>query len=139
MKKSEHLDWALFAVRLMVGSILVLHGGQKILEHLGYAEIHGLSLWTGGYGGIICLAPLTELLGGGLILSGIMIELGALLVVPAILFAIFIANLNTSLFIPQGSYRFFLNLIMLAIVVGICGPGKWALWDPGKSFRKKIF
>jgi len=135
MTKSEHLEWALFAVRLMVGGILILHGAQKILGLLCCSGTY----WNEGYGTILCLAPLTEIFGGGLILSGIMVELGTILVVPVILFALIITRLNADIFMQQVGVKFSLNLLMLAIVVGTCGPGKWALWDPGKTLRKKIF
>jgi len=139
MKGTDPLDWALLTVRLFVGSAFILHGTQRILEHFGYSGPNFFILWSGGHGGAMCIAPLIELIGGGLILTGFLIEIGTILVAPAILFAFFITNLGASGFMHQGNPRIMLNLIMLVVVIGICGPGKWALWDPGKSLRKKIF
>ena len=139
MKGTDPLDWALFTVRLIVGTALIAHGGQRILEHFGYPGPNFFVLWSGGHNGLICLTPLIELIGGGLILAGFLIEIGTILVVPAILFSFFITNLGSGSIVHQGNPRLLLNLIMLVVVIGICGPGKWALWDPGKSLRKKIF
>jgi len=136
MEKTNHLDWALFGVRLIVGITFIVHGGQRILDHFGYglfgSQIHA------PHGSLFCFAPLTEVFGGGLILGGILIEVGTLLVIPAILILLFLTNLKSGYFFSPENFRYTLNLIMLLIVIGICGPGKWALWDPGKYLRKKF-
>lgn len=139
MNKSEHnLAWMLLAVRIIVGVILIGHGIQKILEQL-WPTGHSETLWAGSTFPFVCFAPFIEVIGGGLIAAGIVIELGALLVVPAMLFAFFISHFGVNGFVGPANLRYVLNLVMLAIAIGICGPGKWALWDPGKSLRQRIF
>ena len=134
-KKTNLLQWMLFGIRLFVGTIFIMHGGQKLLCHLGHrCWLSGSTTWT--HGGILCLAPVVEILGGGLIATGILIELGTILIVPGIILFLFITILNAGF--NQTNLRFMLNLMMLAIAIGICGPGKWALWDPGKTRREKF-
>ena len=139
MNKSEHyLEWMLLAVRIVVGVILIGHGTQKILEHLG-GSAHSTNLLTGYAFPLLCFAPFIEVVSGSLIAAGILIELGTLLIIPAMFLALFVSSFGANCFIGPASFRYILNLVMLAIAIGICGPGKWALWDPGKSFRQKMF
>ncbi|MCK5633047.1 DoxX family membrane protein [bacterium] len=142
MEKVEYFDWMLLGVRLFVGAAFVIHGIQKTTEVIAYLpsqETFSLFFSSNSSFLFICLAPLIEIIGGGLILSGIIIELGTILVVPATLIIFFIANLQNSFFIPETNVKFVFNFISLAITIGFCGPGKWALWDPRKSARGKIF
>jgi len=135
MEKTNFLDWMLFGIRLFIGTVFVVHGGQKILGLLGYTWF---SSPTTCFSGLFCIAPLIELIGGGLILTGFIIELGALLLIPGIIFFLLLACINANPFVTQMNIKLLLNLMMLAIVIGICGPGKWAIWDPGRSLRKKF-
>lgn len=135
-KKTNLLEWLLFGIRLFVGTVFILHGGPKILDLLGFSWFHEPSSWY--QGGILCLAPIIEVIGGGLILTGVLIELGTILLIPGMVLFFIISTLNADFFLDQNNLRFVLNLMMLATVIGLCGPGKWALWDPGKSFRKKF-
>ncbi|MFC1845648.1 DoxX family protein [Candidatus Dependentiae bacterium] len=135
MTKSEPLEWTLFVVRLIVGIAFIMHGGQKIAGSIGTFGSQGFA--TAHSPLLACLAPITELIGGGLILAGILIEVGTILVIPVMFFT-FLAC-NPRYLMEQANIKYILNLTMLAIAIGICGPGKWALWDPGKYLRKKIF
>jgi len=134
MGKTSFLDWALFSIRLIVGLTFVMHGGQKLLDHFGYSFFK-CNMTHGTY---LCIAPLTEVIGGGLILTGFLIELGTLLIIPGIILLFIFTKINAGFLFQPGNLRFLLNLMMLAVVIGICGPGKWALWDPGKTLRKKF-
>lgn len=133
--KVDYFDWILFTIRFSIGVILTAHGVCKILEEVGYRGIGGILLCKNG--GIMLLTPITEIIGGGLMLTGVIIELGTFLIISLMIFFLLIKNLNNNCIPPILSPHFIINLIMLVVVVGICGPGKLALWDPGKSFRNK--
>jgi len=138
MNKTSQLDWMLFVIRLFVGAAFILHGGQKIIITLCTTGLNSLTPLAFRFGGLSLsyLAPFTEVVGGSLIVGGIAVEIGTLLVVPTLFF---VASLQTNCLINQISFRYAINLVMLTVAVGMCGPGKWAIWDPGKSLRKKIF
>jgi len=142
MEKTKQLDLMLFVVRMTVGVAFVIHGGRRILQTIAHMGLHGFCAWTSChylFSLSASLMPLVELVGGGLILTGALIEIGALLVIPASLIAFFVTSFSNPAFISPTRPQYILNLAILTIAIGICGPGKWALWDPGKYWRKKIF
>jgi len=135
MEKTNFLDWMLLGIRLFIGTTFLLHGGQKIVGLLGYACFNNSNISCGG---LFYAAPFIEIFGGGLILAGIIIELGTLLIIPGMILFLFMANIDANPLFTQINMKLLLNLMMLTVVISICGPGKWALWDPGKSMRKKF-
>jgi len=142
MNKTEYIAWLLFGVRMLVGITCVFYGGQRFLAAFEYANVGSIgSFFFGTDCGMLLmgLAPLLQCVGGFLILSGIVIELGTILVVPALFLIFFITNLQSQSFFQAESPRHVVNMVMLAITIGCCGPGKLAVWDPGKKLRSSIF
>ena len=129
--------WALFIVRLVVGSVFFLHGGQKVFGWLGGSGIAGfidvvcamgVPAWLG------YLAIASEFIGGCSLLFGIAAECGALLAIPVMLGAIYLVHWPKGYFVP-GGFEYPLNLLLLCIAVILGGPGTWYLWDPFKKWR----
>jgi putative oxidoreductase len=130
--------WALFLVRVTLGSIFMLHGSQKVLGLFGGSGLEGFVKWLGGLGvppALGYLAALAEFVGGILLFFGIAAELGALMIIPVMLGAIFIVHWGHGYFGQQGGFEYPLNLILFLCAVIIGGPGKCALWNPFKSWR----
>jgi putative oxidoreductase len=87
--------WITLPLRLAMGSLFALHGAEKVF---GIRGGPGLSAWMTNENYAVGLRPawlwlgaaaLFELIGGILILTGFLTRLGALLVIPIMLVAIY--------------------------------------------------
>ncbi len=124
-------ETALSIVRITLGVIFVAHGSQKVLGLFGGPGLDGFVQWAGKYG----IAPLlakaaacAELLGGFLLLSGIAAEIGALMVIPVMLGAVWFIHWNSGFFSQNGGYEYPLSLVLFLLAIVIGGPGKWYAW-----------
>ncbi len=139
MNRQAALLYALAIVRITVGFTFFLHGAQKVFGWFGGPGLATFVQWSANYGissfWAYCAAG-AECLGGFLLMTGIVAELGALLVIPVMIGAIFLIHGTKAYFVQnQGfEYPFVLMLFALAIIVG--GPGHGALWDPVKKYRE---
>lgn len=127
-------DWALFIVRIMLGIIFIAHGGQKVLGLFGgpgLAEFAKMAatMYVPIPAFLAYLAAFAEFIGGILLFFGIAAELGALMVIPVMIGAVFFVHWPHGFFGQNNGFEYPLSLIffLLAIVVG--GPGKFALWE----------
>lgn len=139
--KLEQQSYALFLIRLVLGYIFLVHGGQKVLGWFGGPGLEGFVKWAAGYGipnFISYLAAYAEFIGGALLFTGIATEIGALLVIGVMLGAVFIIHWPNGFFVQNGGFEYTLNLIFFAIATIIGGPGKFPLWDPFAKFREKF-
>ncbi len=125
-------QWALTLVRIILGVIFIVHGGQKTLGWFGGPGLEGFAGWLGGSFAIpsylAYTAAWSEFIGGWLLLLGLFAELGALLVIPITVGAIYLVHADKGFFIQNGGYEYVLTLLVLAISIIIGGPGRLALW-----------
>lgn len=127
---------ALFIVRLVVGSVFILHGSQKVFGLFGGPGLEGFAKWlsTLGIPAVLAYAgAFIELLGGIAILFGIAAQVGAIAVAADMLVAIYLVHWSHGYFIQNNGFEYALNLILLCVAIIIGGPGLYYLWDP---FRK---
>ena len=134
----HYQNWALFLVRILLGTTFILHGSQKVLGLFGGPGLAGFSTFVASLGYPAWLgypAAFFEFFGGILLLLGIAPELGALAVIPVMVVAIASVHGKNGYFGQNGGYEYPLNLMILALVVIIGGAGEYALWDFFKSWR----
>jgi putative oxidoreductase len=113
----SRLELALLVLRIVVGIIFVVHGGQKLF-------VYGFGGVIGAFGkmGIplpVVAAPvvtLVEFLGGLALLVGIFTRLAAFLIACDMLGAILLVHLKSGFFLPQG---FEYALAMLGSAIGL--------------------
>lgn len=125
-------DLALFIVRLVVGSIFVLHGAQKVFGLFGGPGLKGFAAWIGSLGLPIVLGyvgAIAEFIGGVMVLLGIAPQLGAAVLAVDMMFAIYLVHGGKGYFIQNGGFEYPLNLILLCIAIIVGGAGSYALWD----------
>jgi len=132
--------WAMFILRLILGSVFVLHGSQKVLGLFGGQGLSGFAGFVHDKLGMPTflgyLAALCEFVGGGMVLLGVATEVGALLIVPVMLVAVFKVHWAHGYFGQNNGFEYPLNLLLVCLALLIGGPGKLALWDPFRKRRK---
>jgi putative oxidoreductase len=126
------IDLGLLALRLLVGLVLAAHGAQKLFGWSGGPGMGGFSGWMAALG--LQPARLWALLGGlgefggGLLLAlGLLTPLGALSVMGAMAMAIALAHWSKGFWGTNGGYEFPLVLFGTSAVIGLVGPGAYAL------------
>ena len=119
--------WGMLPLRIVVGLVFLLHGGQKLLVFGlgGTADIMGkLGLPLP----LVCAAVViaVELLGGLAILLGVFARLAGALLAFEMVVAILVARLHGGFFAPYG-YEFELTLLAACLTFASTGPGRVSL------------
>jgi putative oxidoreductase len=122
----------LLILRLVVGLFVAAHGAQKLLGWFGGGGFAGTTrmmesqgfrphwLWA-------LLASLGEFAGGLLLALGLITPLGAAAVVGVMLMAVIKVHLPKGFWNSKGGVEFPLTLAVVAFVIGLAGPGSFAL------------
>lgn len=116
--------WGLVPLRLVVGLVFLLHGGQKLLVFglAGTADIMGkLGLPLPAACATIVIT--VELLGGLSIVLGVFTRLAGVLLAFEMVVAILVARLHGGFFAPYG-YEFELTLLSACLTFALVGPGQ---------------
>jgi putative oxidoreductase len=119
--------WGMLPLRIVVGLVFLLHGGQKLLVFGlgGTADIMGkLGLPLP----LVCAAVViaVELLGGLAIILGVFARLAGALLAFEMAVAILVARLHGGFFAPYG-YEFELTLLGACLTFALNGPGRMSL------------
>jgi putative oxidoreductase len=123
----RQLNAGLAVLRLIVGTIFVAHGGQKLF-------VHGLEGVTAGFAGMgIPLAGVTapavafvELLGGIALVLGLLTRPAAVGLAVVMAGAVLLAHLPAGFFLPNG-YEFALALLGSTVLLALTGAGTYSL------------
>ena len=125
------MDVALLILRLTVGLLIVGHGAQKLFGAFGGHGLHRTSAFLGSVGYRPAkfwafLGALSEFGGGLLFAAGFLSPLGAIAIGASMLTAISKFHWP-KLWNTNGGFEYPLVLLMVAIAVGIAGPGAFSL------------
>ena len=131
MKQSKTAtNIALLALRIMMASIFVFHGGQKLFGWFGgyglaatgqYMESIGIPFGTVN----AFLAGSTEFFGGLLLLAGVLVRYVSVPMVFTMLVAAFVGHSGFD--IQQGGMEYPLTLAVVLASLGLQGPGEWTI------------
>jgi len=118
----------LLLLRLVVGSILIAHGSQKLFGWFGGWGIEGTGNAFAQMGFVpgrrsAILAGLAEAGGGALLALGAATPLAAAMAAGVMLVAIVSVHLKQGFFSTQGGYEFPLLLGVAALSLAFTGPG----------------
>jgi len=123
------MDAGPLLLRVVLGSIMVAHGAQKLF---GWFGGHGLA-GTGGWLESMGLRParvfatvtgLAEFGGGALLVLGLLTQLGAAAVAGVMFVAIGAVHWRNGFFNSSGGYEFNLLIVAAAIGLAFTGPGE---------------
>ena len=124
---TQRLHHGLTILRVILGIVFVMHGGQKLF-------VFGMDGVTGGFaqmgvpmpGVTGPLTALVELLGGLALITGLLSRLAAFGLILVMLSAILIVHIGAGFFAPNG-YEFPLTLVAGLAVIALVGPGEYSL------------
>jgi putative oxidoreductase len=125
-------DLGLLILRVVLGLVFVGHGSQKLFGWFGGSGLKGTSGWIGMMGfrpawfwGL--MAALAEFGGGTLLLLGLFSPLGSLGIIAAMLVAIIKVHWSKGFWNTKGGIEFPLVNLTAALVLGLTGPGAYAV------------
>ncbi|WP_460071419.1 DoxX family protein [Streptomyces sp. YKOK-I1] len=125
----EAPDAALLLVRVVLGAVMAAHGWN---HWRGGGGITGTAGWFAGLGLTrprlqAWLSVLTELGAGALLVAGFLTPLACAAVLSVMLVAGLLAHRRNGFFVFREGYEYVLVLGVLALALGVWGPGRYAL------------
>jgi putative oxidoreductase len=126
------LDLGLLILRVVVGLMIAGHGAQKLFGWFGGHGLAGTSAWLGSLGlrparFWALVAGLAEFGGGLCTAFGLLQPLGPLAIIAAMLMAIALVHAANGVWMTNGGGEYNLVVIAVALVLGLAGPGAYAL------------
>ena len=125
-------ELSLLLLRLVVGGLLIGHGGQKLFGWFGGYGLAGTSMFMGNSLRLrpakfwTAMAGLSEVGGGLLLATGFLNPLGSLAILAAMIMAIVLAHWPR-VWASDNGMEYPLVLAAAAIAIGLAGPGTLSL------------
>ena len=126
------IDLAILVMRLVLGLVFIVHGGQKLFGWMGGPGVKGvrammINLGCANPGLLAWMATLSEIGGGVLVLLGLLTPLGAALIVSTMITAIATVKWKNGFLSSNSGDEFNLSLIALALALTLTGGGATSL------------
>lgn len=118
------MDWALLAVRLVVGGIFMIHGAQKMFGAFGGPGLAGVIDMMGPVGYLVAIA---EFFGGLGLVVGFLGRFSALALIGVMVGAIVQVHWQNGFFASDGGWEFPLAMIGCLLTVLLGGTGAFSL------------
>lgn len=126
------LNFGLLILRLVLGSVFIGHGAQKLFGSFGGSGLKGTIGWMGNMGlrpawfwGL--MVALCEFGGGALMTLGLLSPLGSLGIIAAMLVAIVEVHWPKGFWNSNGGIEFPLVNLAAALALGFLGVGSYSL------------
>lgn len=135
-RHTRWLDRGLLVVRVALGIVFVMHGGQKafVFGHSGLtAGMAALGLPFPAFSA--ALITIVELGGGIALLAGAFTRIAAFLIAGAMGVATVTAHLANGFFMPTG-FEFTLTLMLTSLALVMTGPGAYSVDSLWQGRRK---
>ena len=123
----ERVDLALLILRMVTGTVMLMHGWQKVFQY-GFAGVSegfaGMGIPLAGIMGPFI--ALLELVGGIALIVGIFTPVFAALLAADMVGAIMLVHLKNGFFLPQG-YEFAFALLGACLTLALAGAGRYSV------------
>lgn len=125
--KNKRMEWGLAVLRIIVGIVFLVHGGQKLFVY-GFGGVAAFLASLGIPAPMLSAVVVTsvEFLGGLALVLGLFTRWAAALLAATMVVAIVSVHLRAGFFMPQG-YEFALSLLGATLALGLTGPGAAAV------------
>ena len=126
-RSAQWIDRGLLLMRIALGLVFVMHGGQKlfVFGHAGVASgMAALGLPLPGLSAALITA--VELGGGLALLAGAFTRVSAFLIAGAMAVATVSAHLTSGFFMPSG-FEYTLTLMLSSLAILMTGPGAYSV------------
>ncbi len=127
MRQNASASLGLLLLRVMVGIVFVIHGGQKLFavglprfaESLTHMGVPAPSVAA-------VVVTLVEFVGGALLIVGLFARVAAVLIVVDMLVAVLLVHLPRGFFNP-GGFEYPLTLLVANLALALLGAGAWSI------------
>src|SRR5689334_14638604 len=125
-------DLAILILRIVLGTLFILHGGQKLFGWLDGPGIKGMTAMMANLKvahpvPLALMAGLSEFVGGLLVLFGLFTQFGAAILIGVMITAIATVHGKNGLFNTKGGYEFNLSLATIGLALILTGAGAFSL------------
>ncbi len=133
---ASRLQLALLILRVVVGIIFVVHGGQKLFV-FGFGGVIGFFTKIGIPLPMIAgpVVTIVEFFGGLALLAGVFTRVAAILIACDMVGAILFVHLKNGFFLPAG-FEYALAMLAAAVVLALAGPGAYSI-DASMGGRRR--
>lgn len=126
------LSFGLLLLRVVVGLFIMGHGSQKLFGWFGGNGFAKTSGWLQSMGFKpawlwALLGSAGEFVGGLLLVLGFLTPLGAIAIFASMLMAVVRFHWSQGFWSTKGGYEYPLILLFMALVIGLIGPGAYAV------------
>ena len=138
-------QWGIFFIRLVLGFIFLMHGGQKVFGwfggHTWDQSAASMSTMLGIPLPLVYVSIFTELIGGIFLILGILSRIAAVGLIINMIVAIAMVHFKNGFFLSGGpggpGFEYNVALIGMAIAIAIAGPGALSAVDwEGRLFKR---
>jgi len=125
--ESSRLQLALLILRVVVGIIFAIHGGQKLFV-FGFGGVIGFFTKVGIPLPVIAgpVVTLVEFLGGLALVAGVVTRVAAVLIALDMVGAILLVHLKNGFFLPTG-FEYALTMLTVAVFLALAGAGAYSV------------
>jgi putative oxidoreductase len=125
--ESSRLALALLILRVVVGVVFAIHGGQKLFV-FGFGGVIGFFTKAGIPLPVVAgpVVTLVEFLGGLALIAGVVTRVAAILIACDMLGAILFVHLKGGFFAPAG-FEYPLTVLAAAVCLAIAGAGAYSV------------